>query len=76
MFLSLAINPNLKESDAKSHIFIENKNITMKKYLKAFLLFFIVLISGALTSCQEETVQPGNKEGNISGQDDWEKHNG
>lgn len=56
--------------------FIESKKMAMKKYVNLFLLFFIVLTSGALTSCQEETVQPGNKEGNISGQDDWEKHNG
>jgi hypothetical protein len=48
----------------------------MKKYIKAILFLFIMGVSAIASSCEEENVQPGNKEGNISGQDDWEKHNG
>jgi hypothetical protein len=47
----------------------------MKKYLKQSLFFFLLIIASIASSCQEENVQPTNIDGNITGQDDWEKHN-
>lgn len=50
------------------------------KSKKLLLLSFCLIVLGCLaTSCTEEDVKPNNgegtwKEGNITGQDDWEKH--
>ncbi len=46
------------------------------KITKILLLSFcLVLIGSSVTSCTEEEIQPTNIEGNVTGVDDWEKHN-
>jgi hypothetical protein len=49
----------------------------MKKFTKIICLALLVITSVFMSSCQEETVQPSDpgKEGNITGTDDWQKHN-
>jgi hypothetical protein len=48
----------------------------MKKYIKPILIFLFMASSILFSSCQEENVNPSNVEGNITRNDDWEKHNG
>jgi hypothetical protein len=46
------------------------------KAIKTFtFIVLIVFVTGFVSSCQEEDVNPVNVEGNIAGNDDWEKHN-
>lgn len=48
----------------------------MKNYMKSILFFLLIVVSGILSSCEEEIVEPANlDDGNITGMDDWYKHN-
>jgi hypothetical protein len=48
----------------------------MKNHIKSILFFLLILVSGVVSSCEEEMVEPVNtKDGNITGMDDWYKHN-
>jgi hypothetical protein len=47
----------------------------MKNKTLLILSFCFMLIGGLATSCTEEEIEPTWKEGNVTGDDDWEKHN-